>query len=275
MGGERAGEFEFEGYRLAYGEWGEGERAVVLVHGLLMNRRMFDRLAPELASRGYRVITLDLLGHGCSDRPTELQLYNTPSFARQLSALCRHLGLERPVIGGTSLGANTSLELAVAEPDLPRALVLEMPVLDNALYGVALSFTPVLLALRFGRPPLRALAALTRRVPRTHYLVDILLDWVRQDPAPSSAVLEGIFFGRIAPSRSERKRIGLPALVIGHRGEPVHPFSDAGALAEELPNGRLVPANSILEWRLAPSRLDDVLDEFLTEAFAETRLAAA
>jgi pimeloyl-ACP methyl ester carboxylesterase len=275
MDRERTGEFEFEGYRLAYGEWGGGERALVLVHGLLMNRRMFDRLAPEFARRGYRVITLDLLGHGGSDRPTELQLYNMPSFARQVAALCRHLELERPVIGGTSLGANTALELAVAHPEVPRALVLEMPVLDNALYGVAFSFTPVLLALRFGRPPLRALAAVTRLVPRSHYLVDIVLDWVRQDPEPSSAVLEGIFFGRIAPSRAERMRISLPALVIGHRGEPIHPFSDAGALAEELPDGRLVPANSILEWRLAPTRLDDVLDEFLAEAFAETRLAAA
>ena len=51
------GEFEWQGHRLAYSDYGEGERALVLMHGLLMNRRMFDRLAPEMASRGNRVIT--------------------------------------------------------------------------------------------------------------------------------------------------------------------------------------------------------------------------
>ena len=35
------------GHRLSYSDYGEGERALVLMHGLLMNRRMFDRLAPR------------------------------------------------------------------------------------------------------------------------------------------------------------------------------------------------------------------------------------
>ena len=61
------GEFEWRGHRIAYSDYGEGERTLVLMHGLLMNRRMFDRLAPEMASRGNRVITVDVLGHG---RPT-------------------------------------------------------------------------------------------------------------------------------------------------------------------------------------------------------------
>ena len=53
--------------------------------------------------------------------------------------------------------------------------------------------------------------------------------------------------------------IEQPALVIGHPADPLHPFSDSGMLAEELPNARLVEANSILEWRLSPERLDDEL----------------
>jgi hypothetical protein len=56
--------------------------------------------------------------------------------------------------------------------------------------------------------------------------------------------------------------------VIGHPSDPLHPFSDAGMLVEEMENARLVDANSILEWRLSPGRLDDVLDEFLREAYA-------
>ena len=264
----RDGTFEFEGYRLGYSEWGEGERTLVLIHGLLMNRRMYDGLAPEMVARGNRVITIDLLGHGRSDRPTEMHLYNMTAFGKQVAALIDHLGLDRPVVGGTSLGANTTLEFAVAHPGKARALVVEMPVLDNALLGAALAFTPVLLGLRFGRPLLRVLAAVTTRVPRTHYLVDTLVDWVRQDPVPSSSVLEGLLFGRTAPPHEERVTIEEPALVVGHPGEPLHPFSDAGALVEEMPNARLVDANSILEWRLTPSRLNGILAEFIEDAYA-------
>jgi len=264
------GEFDWRGHRLTYSDYGEGQRALVLMHGLLMNRRMFDRLAPEMASRGHRVITIDVLGHGRSDRPQDMRLYNMPAFGEQLAALIDYLELDRPVVGGTSLGANATLEFAHAHPGKARALLLEMPVLDNALLGAALAFTPVLLGLRFARPALTPLAALLRRVPRSHHLVDIGLDWLRQDPAASSAVLEGILFHRSAPPHDERVEINEPALVIGHPSDPLHPFSDAGMLVEEMPNASLIDANSILEWRLSPSRLDDLLAKFLDEAFSET-----
>ena len=264
----RDGAFPYEGHRVEYSIWGSGERTLVLMHGLLMNRRMFDRLAPEMAERGFRVVTVDVLGHGRSDRPDDMRLYNMPSFGDQLGALIDHLELDRPVVGGTSLGANATLEFAVAHPGKARALLIEMPVLDNALLGAALAFTPMLLGLRFGRLALSPLSKLLARVPRTHHLVDIGLDWLRQDPEVSSAVLEGILFHRSAPPHFERVEISEPALVIGHPSDPLHPFSDAGMLVSELANARLVDANSILEWRLTPGRLDDLLAEFLEEAWS-------
>lgn len=259
---------EFEDWRLGYTEYGTGERVVVLVHGLLMNRRMCDRLAPALAEQGYRVITVDLLGHGRSDRPPDMRLYNMPGFAKQLAAVLERLELDRPVIGGTSLGANVSIELAATYPELSRGLFLEMPVLDNALVGAVLIFTPALLGLRFGKPLLGPLSALARRLPRTHLLADILLDWARQDAESSSAVLEGVLFGRTAPPSEERRRIDQPALVIGHPADPLHPFSDSDMLYEELAGSRLVEASSILEWRLAPERLDSELTRFLGDVYA-------
>ncbi len=262
------GFFEWKGYRLAYGDYGSGDKALVLMHGLLMNRHMFDRLAPEMASRGYRVITIDTLGHGASDRPEEMHLYSMSSFGEQIAALIDHLELDRPVVGGTSLGANATLEFGAAFPGKARGLFIEMPVLDNALLGAALAFTPVLLGLRFGQPLLRPLSALLRRFPRTSLLVDVGLDWLRQDPRPSRAVLEGILFHRTAPPHSERVGIADPALVIGHPSDPLHPFSDAGMLVEEMKNARIVDANSILEWRITPGRLDDILEEFLAESYA-------
>jgi pimeloyl-ACP methyl ester carboxylesterase len=262
------GELRYEGHRIAYDSYGDGERLLVLVHGLLMNRRMFERLGPELAAHGNRAVCVDLLGHGRSDRPDDLRLYSMPLFARQTAALLDHLEQPSAVVGGTSLGANVALELATRDPERVRALFIEMPVLDNALPGVAAAFAPLLLGLRLGRPAFELLSRLTSAIPRTHHLLDIGLDWVRQRPGPSGAVLEGLLLGETAPHAEERRRIEQPALIVGHPRDPLHPFSDSGMLAEELPHGTLVEANSILEWRLRPERLTGELAAFLDGVWA-------
>jgi pimeloyl-ACP methyl ester carboxylesterase len=256
-------EFDYDGFRISYDEYGAGDRPLVLIHGLLMNSRMFDRLGPAMAEHGNRVITLDLLGHGRSDRPAVMSQYSMTFFARQVEALLDHLDLEEAVVGGTSLGANVTLEMAYLEPERVKAMMVEMPVLDNALLAAAVVFTPIMVGLRFGEPLLKLVAAGARRIPRTNPLLDIGLDWIRQDPAPSEAVLEGLFLGSSAPHHQFRVQMEQPALVIGHRADPLHPFSDAGMLAEELPNAKLIEANSILEWRLTPKRLDAELARFL------------
>jgi pimeloyl-ACP methyl ester carboxylesterase len=261
------GTFTLEGHRLAYTAYGDGPRVTVLVHGLLLNQRMHAVLAQALADRGNRVLTIDLLGHGRSDRPRDMWRYSMTTFGAQVIALLDHLAVEEAVVLGTSLGANTALEAASLAPERLRGMVIEMPVLDNALVGCALAFTPLMVALTFGEPVMRGVRALARRVPRLPWQADIVLDTVRQDPAPSAAVLQGLFFGRTAPHRNERRTFETPALVIGHQHDIVHPFSDAGMLAEELPNGRLLRASSIVELRLAPERLTNEIAEFIDECW--------
>jgi pimeloyl-ACP methyl ester carboxylesterase len=261
-------ELSYQGHRIGYDEYGEGERPIVLVHGLLMNRRMFERLGPALARRGNRVICVDLLGHGRSDQPDDLRLYSMPLFAEQVAALLDHLGLERAVVGGTSLGANVGLELAVRHPERVEGLFIEMPVLDNALAGVAAIFAPILLGLRLGRPAIELSSRLASLIPRSNHIVDIGLDWARRRPRPSIAVLEGLLLGETAPPREQRRLIDRPAFVVGHPRDPLHPFSDSGMLAEELPRARLVEANSIFEWRTRPGRLNAELGRFLDEVWA-------
>ncbi len=259
--------FKIGGHRLAYTSYGEGPRTTVLVHGLLLSQRMNERLAEALAERGNRVITLDLLGHGKSDRPREMWRYSMTAFGAEVIELLDHLELDEAVVLGTSLGANTALEAAALAPERLRGMVVEMPVLDNALLGCALAFTPLMVALTFGEPVMRGLSALTRLVPPLPWAADFVLDTVRQDPRPSAAVLQGLFFGRTAPPREERRRIETPALVIGHQHDIVHPFSDAGMLVNELPNARLLQASSILELRLSPERLTGEIAEFLDECW--------
>ena len=289
--------FRFEGRRIAYTEYGGGPVAVtaaggrgrtaksaaasarplIIVHGVLLSQEMNRPLAKDLAARGNRVITVDLLGHGQSDRPRDMWRYSMGIFARQVIGLMDHLEIEEAVVMGTSLGANTALEIASVAPERLRGMVIEMPVLDNALLWSALFFTPQLVALTFGEPLMKLIAHGARAVPRwllPHY-GNVMLDLIRQEPGPSGALLQGLFFGRIAPHRDERRTFEAPALVLGHHRDPVHPFSDAGMLAKELPNGRLLEADSLMELRMHPERLTGEIADFLDEAWKPRRRQAA
>ena len=272
----RTATFRYEGHKLSYAEYGEGPRTTVLLHGLLLSKRMHGPLAQELAERGNHVVTLDLLGHGRSDRPDEMWNYGMPYFARQVVGLLDHLEIPEAVVGGTSLGANVTLEVAAAAPERLRGMIVEMPVLDHALVGCAVAFTPLLVLLTTGRPLARLAAGTARRVPRRRLpqLAEVGLEWIGQDPEPSAAVIQGLLFSRIAPPHSERVTFEAPTLVIGHRRDPVHPFSDAGALVDELPDATLAHAHHILELRLTPKRLSAEISEFVDTCFAPREATA-
>src|SRR3954449_5002175 len=125
------GTVTLNGHRLAYTSYGEGPRVTVLVHGLLLSQKMHEPLARALAQRGNRVVTLDLLGHGRSDRPHDMSEYSMSFFGEQMIALLDHLEVDEAVLAGTSLGANATLEAATQAPDRVRGMLIEMPVLDN------------------------------------------------------------------------------------------------------------------------------------------------
>jgi pimeloyl-ACP methyl ester carboxylesterase len=269
--------FRHEGQRLAYTVHGGGPRTTVLMPGLLLSQTMQIPLARELAARGNRVITFDPLGHGASDRPIDMWRYSMRAFAVQAVALLDHLELDEAVIGGTSMGANITLEVASLAPERLRGMLIEMPVLDHAIPACAAAFTPLLFALTFGAPAMRLLARGARAIPRRRipFVASLGVECAAQDPGPSAAVLQGILFGRTAPHRTERLTFDAPALVIGHPRDPVHPFSDADMLAHELPNARLIDANSVIELRVRPARLTAKISEFVNECWSARALSGA
>jgi len=266
---ESIGQYFHDGHRIEYTEYGSGERWVILVHGQLMTRRMHQPLARRLAADGAHVVTVDLLGHGRSDRPTDPLLYSMTAFGEQVIGLLDHLGAERAVLGGTSLGANVSLEAAVFAPERVQGLLIEMPVLDNAVEAGILAFAPLLFVSRFLPFAVTGVRMLSRAVPRgvVPFWVGIGLDTLDQRPAAMAATVHGLFFGRVAPSSKQRRAIDAPALVVGHTRDPIHPAADAEMLADEMVGARFVAARSILEWRVAPERLDDLAAEFVNECY--------
>jgi pimeloyl-ACP methyl ester carboxylesterase len=216
---------------------------MVFMHAILMDSAMNRRLATDLAARGFKVVLLDLPGHGLSDKPKRASYHRMDTYARHVVALLDHLGIDRAVIGGVSLGGNVSLMVAALAPGRVKGLVIEMPVLEWAVPAAALTFVPLLVAIHFARPAVSRTAWLFQRLPRT-----------------GIGALDSVMVG-------ERADMTIPALVIGHEVDRVHPFHDAEQLARRLPDGRLIKANSVLELRVNPGRLTDRIAEFLDEVW--------
>ncbi|HET6773138.1 MAG TPA: alpha/beta hydrolase [Acidimicrobiales bacterium] len=266
------GSFTWNGRRLVYETYGEGDRLVVLLHGLLMDARLNRGVARALAARGHRVVLLDLLGHGRSDKPRHAAEYRIDTYAEQVDGLLEHLGARQAVVGGVSLGANVALHLAARRPERLRGLLIEMPVLERAVPAAALTFVPALLAVHYAMPLVRAVSWVASRLRRTGSpLVDSALAPLASPPEVTTAVLHGILVGPTVPTVDERRRIEVPALVLGHRADLIHPFSDADALARQIPRARLVEADSVIELRWRPERLLVEIDRFLTEVWSSGR----
>jgi len=261
--------FESDGMQLYYEIHGHGPRVLVFMHGILMDSNMNRRLANDLAARGNRVILIDLPGHGLSDKPQRASFHRMDTYAEHVVALLDHLGIDNAVIGGVSLGGNVSLLVAALAPERVKALIIEMPVLEWAVPAAAITFVPMLLAVHFARPLVRRAASLIGRLPRTgHGAVDSVMNSLSNDPTETAAVLHGILAGPIAPTVDQRSSMEMPAMVIGHQVDRLHPFHDAEQLAKRLPGGKLVQANSLLELRFHPERLTVEMANFLDDVWS-------
>lgn len=261
--------FVHEGRRLHYETFGEGDRILVYLHGLLLDARLNRGIASALAERGNRVVLLELLGHGQSDKPTHASAHRMDRYADQVIALIDHLGAEQAVVGGVSLGADVSLLAAARAPERVKGLVIEMPVLEWATPVAAIIFVPLLLGLRYASRVATAVAAAARRVPETPFdPLNSFVGVLAMKPNASAAVLHGLLVGPIAPTFEERAAIGVPALVLAHRADMLHPLNDATNLARQLPNARLVRARSPVELRLQPDRLSGEIATFLDDVWS-------
>jgi pimeloyl-ACP methyl ester carboxylesterase len=265
----RTASFIHADHELVYYEYGSGDDLIVYTHGLLMDSDMNRGIAQALAEQGNRVVLLDFLGHGRSDKPTHASDYRIDSYSDQIIALLDELGVERAVFGGVSLGANAGLFAASRHAERARGLVLEMPVLERAVPSAAMVFAPMLALVHFGTPVLRWIGSQLRRLPETPFdPLNSVLHGLTLPPETVAAVLHGILVGPVAPTKEARASLGTPTLVLAHAHDFIHPFDDAQNLARRLPNASLVRARSPLELRMRPDRLTAEIAAFVENVWA-------
>jgi pimeloyl-ACP methyl ester carboxylesterase len=121
---------EVSGGRLAYDDQGTGQ-VVICVPGMGDTRAEYRLLAPQLLAAGYRVVTLDIRGHGESSVgwPT----YSAAAVGADVVALARALDAGPVIIAGASMAAGSAVCAAADAPDLVAGVILISPVARDAM----------------------------------------------------------------------------------------------------------------------------------------------
>src|SRR5690349_9656982 len=114
---------DINGFRMHYRDAGAGS-PFLFAHGLMgsmaQQEVLFGNLVPLQTT--YRVITYDARGHGLSGHTADPRDYAWAALAADMRALMSQLGITRAHIGGGSMGAGTSLMLALAHPESVTSL---------------------------------------------------------------------------------------------------------------------------------------------------------
>jgi pimeloyl-ACP methyl ester carboxylesterase len=123
-----------DGVELATWTWAGSTPSFLLVHGLASNARLWDGVAGYLHQNGYCVVSVDLRGHGLSDRPDDG--FDFATISRDLAVVVDQTGTGPVIAAGQSWGANVVLELAARHQDLVSSVVC----LDGGFIELAARF---------------------------------------------------------------------------------------------------------------------------------------
>lgn len=257
--------FDHGDLRIHYSERGDPDGPpVVMIHGLLWSARMMQRIAERLPD--HRVLLIDLRGHGQSSKPTDPMFYSWDTLGSDVVSLLDHLDIDQAVVGGLSLGANVTLATANTWPQRVSAMIVEMPVLDRAAPFARPVFGALAHVLDTAAPALTPVTAAAAKVPMPRSIPELaaLRDVLSLQPRSGAALVYGLLDDQLFLEDLDPAVLTMPTLVIGHKGDPLHPLDDARDLVGLLPDARLDVRHTIADYRIRTDLLADLLTDFLT-----------
>jgi pimeloyl-ACP methyl ester carboxylesterase len=249
---------------------------VILIHGMAASLCDWTSMAPELASHGYTVYALDLLGHGESAKPDDPRLYHVETLYNHFLGWVESLNLDTPlVLVGHSLGGYLSLVHAIRHPQKVGGLVLIDPYFE-------LRQLSLLIRWMSRRPHLGEKAM--RVTPQ--WLIHAVMGWNPDTTAyfsPEARRQIAADYKRASPHfvyityqmpdlTSSLPQVSAPALVIwGERDQTLHPASFP-RLVRKMPNaaGYPVPATGHQPHISQPDLINRLTLEFLMKLNASS-----
>ncbi|MFO1090969.1 MAG: alpha/beta fold hydrolase [Hyphomicrobiales bacterium] len=257
-----------------YSITGDGPATVVLIHGLGMNRAMWQWQLEPLAAR-YRVVTYDLFGHGESAVPPA-----TPSlsvFARQLKSLIDHVGADRVAVAGFSLGGMIARRFAMDYPERLWGVAILNSAHARTDEARAAVQSRVHQAREHG-PGATVNAALERWFGDDYRkanpaVMELVSRWVLANPKEVYAPIYQVLVDGVDELVSPKTPIAMPALVMTGSEDHGNSPEMSRAIAAEIPGARLVIADGLRHMGLAekPEIFNRELLSFLAHAHAQTQ----
>lgn len=226
--------------QLAYNDTGSGP-AIVLIHGYPFNRSMWTEQVSLLNDR-FRVVTLDLRGHGESESSTGASTMKL--MAEDVAALMDEIGIERAVVGGLSMGGYVTLAFHQLFPERVEKLLLAdtraqadteegkatraeqvQQILADGMAGIVNAMLPKLLSPE----------TVSKRPDVVKRVRDMM---IHTSPAGAAAALRGMAeredqTGRLA-------QIKVPTLIVVGKEDPITPVADSQKMHERIAGSQLV-----------------------------------
>jgi 3-oxoadipate enol-lactonase len=225
---------------IAYDDTGSGP-AVVLIHGYPFNRSMWADQTPALVDR-FRVIALDLRGHGESESSTGASTMRL--MAQDVAALMDELKVERAVVGGLSMGGYVTLAFHQMFPERVEKLLLAdtraqsdteeakatraeqaQKILAEGMAGIADAMLPKLLSPE----------TVSKRPEVVKRVRDMMLN---TSPEGAAAALRGM---AEREDQTERlSQIKVPTLIVVGKEDPITPPADSEKMHQRIAGSQLV-----------------------------------
>jgi pimeloyl-ACP methyl ester carboxylesterase len=274
---------EVEGVRIHYKEMGEGEPAMILLHGFGASTFSWREVMAPLADHG-TVIAFDRPAFGLTERPMRntddwpgYNPYAPEAQARLTRGLMDALGVDTAILVGNSAGGTVATLTTLTYPDRVEALIL----VDAAIYTGGGS--PAFLRPLFNTPQMRHLGPLIARRIR-----DWGIEFGRSAWHDPSAIPPEFWEGYTDPLRVEHwdralweltsasrasnlearlDELTLPVLVITGDDDRIVPTEESVRLAQELPNAELAVLDACghIPQEECPGPWLDAVEAFLTE----------
>ncbi len=246
-----------EGLEINVREWSTEGTPLVFVHGFSNDAHVWDDIAPVVAPH-YRVLCLDLRGHGDSGRHPDAA-YDADSMANDLECVFDALGIERLVLVGHSLGGRVAMRFAGRHPEKLAGLVI----VDTGPEHDPRGTTRISMDIRQGSHSFESIGeyerVLSRQYPVTppNTLARLAKEWLRQreDGRYELKLDPNLMKGHAGGSGDELKKraqedakllwqalekLPCPALVVrGAASDILDPDTADKMVDEAIPNGKL------------------------------------
>ncbi|WP_297830591.1 alpha/beta hydrolase [uncultured Rikenella sp.] len=257
-----------DGTPVRYADAGKGTQVVVLLHGYLESIEVWDDFAGELG-REYRVIRVDLPGHGFSEWGGR-DVIDIDYMADTVSAVLRVAGVEKCTVVGHSMGGYVALALAANHPEQVEGLVLFHSSPNADTPEKAANRQREIELIEAGKKEMLARVNPGKgfaeaNLKRCSEAIEELSEQVMMtEDAAIAAVLRGM--SRRRDRNDEMRRFGIPELMIFGRGDNYIPVVAAEAMAAAQPQARVawLERSGHMGFIEQPSESLSILKEFLT-----------